>query len=57
MSSSGAYLVSDLPLGKPCRIACRRCDRHGSYPPRRLAEQLVRTRPALWLQAPAESLE
>jgi hypothetical protein len=27
----GAYLVSDLPADRLCRIACRKCDRRGSY--------------------------
>ena len=39
MPCSGAYLVSDLPVGPPCLIACRRCDRRGSYPVPRLAER------------------
>ena len=31
MPSSGAFLLRDLPLGRPCRIVCRNCDRAGQY--------------------------
>ena len=33
----GAYLVSDLPADRLCRIACRKCDRRGAYRPETLA--------------------
>jgi hypothetical protein len=31
MPRSGAYVVSDLPRDRLCRIACARCGRAGAY--------------------------
>jgi hypothetical protein len=31
MPRSGAYVVSDLPRDRLCRIACARCGRTGAY--------------------------
>src|SRR5690348_16142942 len=31
MPRSGAYVVSDLPRNRLCRIACARCGRAGAY--------------------------
>lgn len=31
MPRSGAYVVSDLPRDRLCRIACERCGRSGAY--------------------------
>jgi hypothetical protein len=37
MPRSGADVVSDLPRGRLCRIACARCGRAGAYRPETLA--------------------
>jgi len=37
MPRGGAYLVSDLPRDRICRIACSRCGRAGAYRPDTLA--------------------
>lgn len=31
MPRSGAYVISDLPRDRLCRIACARCGRAGAY--------------------------
>ena len=37
MPRAGAYLVSDPPADRVCRIAGRKCDRRGAYRPETLA--------------------
>lgn len=37
MPRGGAYLVSDLPRDRLCRITCARCGRAGAYRPETLA--------------------